>query len=190
MEPSDTELKAMQLGGIAKRNGWTGSIQHNDNLNETIFRAKRAAERIFMQWANGRLAEKPEYKLLSRVYTLQSQVEVIEKLEGWPDIIKILDINRKRKDPKNPVQLVKYYSRLPFDIEKDDDETIISALVNRQIWWYNSISMKIDTAKVMMPKKKSQVFSLKQVGHRKMFNFTEPQIGMRSVMLDQIVKVQ
>ena len=41
-----------------------------------------------------------------------------------------------------------------------------------------------------LPKRKSQVFEIKPVGHRRLLNFVDRDTGMRSVLLDQLLKVE
>ena len=187
MTDEDVQTKAIAIATVAKENGWKGAIRYDEITHETTLSARRGCESVLLIWDRNRLIQKPEYKLLGRTYYLPSQGALIQKLNSKPDIIKLLKINAGKR---NPVELVKQYRDLPFDVETDNDETIIAALVNRRIWWYNSVSMGVQNARVMMPKRKSQVFNIKSVNHRRMFNFTEPDIGMRSVMLDQLLKVQ
>ena len=41
-----------------------------------------------------------------------------------------------------------------------------------------------------IPKRKSQVFEIRPVGHRRLLNFVDRDTGMRAVLLDQLLKVE
>ena len=187
-------VKAQQIGRIAKENGWHGCIEEDAATKETILFAYRngqdfesADEKLTLVWRGNALADMPEYCLLDRTTNLQSQHLVIDKIKSYPDVVKIVKRHGNRGDIAT---LVKRYRRLPFDPIADTDETIMSALVGKHIWWYNGTECIVRDAWVTVPKRKSQVFELKPVGQRRLFNFVDKEIGMRSVLLDQLLKVE
>ena len=187
-------VKAQQIARIAKENGWHGSIEEDAVTNETILYAYRngqefdfADETVVLTWKGNALVESPEYSLLGQIVYLQSQHLVIEKIRDYPDVTKIVKKFHNRSDI---VELVERYRRLPFDPMADSNETIMSVIAGKRIWWYNRMDGNVRDAIVVSPKRKSQVFEIKPVGHRRLLNFVDRDTGMRSVLLDQLLKVE
>lgn len=176
-------MKAKRIARIAVENGWQGNIQHDKGA--TLLTAERNDESIIVGWQDNVMINAAHY-ILGKETQLHCAKQVLEYVEGWPDVLKLF-----RWFPNmNRPTLVEKYRRLPFDWENDDDDTIISNLIGRQIFWYSHISMKMYCDVVLEPKgKKSNKFEIKHVGHRKMFNFIGAQAGFRSVLLDALVKV-
>lgn len=187
-------VKAQQIGRIAKENGWHGSIEEDAAINQTVLYAYRngqdfdsADETVVLTWKGNALAEMPEYSLLGKTTNLQSQHLVIDKIRDYPDVAKIVKKFHNRPDI---VVLVERYRRLPFNPIDDSNETIMSAIGGRRIWWYNRMDGNVHDALVVTPKRKSQVFEIRPVGHRRLLNFVDRDTGMRSVLLDQLLKVE
>lgn len=187
-------VKAQQIGRIAKENGWHGSIEEDAVTNETILYAYRngpefdfADETVTLTWKGNALVERPEYSLLGRTVYLQSQHQILDKIRDYPDVTKIVKKFHNRPDI---VELVERYRRLPFDPLADSNEIIMSAVVGRKIWWYNRMDGNVRDGFVVSPKRKSQVFEIRPVGHRRLLNFVDRDTGMRAVLLDQLLKVE
>lgn len=175
-------MKAVRIGRIAKENDWHGSIE-KDGVT-TVLVATRNDERIECRWTDQQLTE-ATYSLFEKTWVLPCSKAVLEHVTGWPDIIKLL----KNFPDLSKVELVKKYRRLPFDWQTASDEEIIANLVGRQIIWYSHISQKMNHDLVIVPRTKRNHPYIKQVGHRKMFNYIGSHSGFASVLLDTLIKV-
>lgn len=180
--------KAKQLGRAAHHNGWKGSIEHDPSTLTTEFVAERNDEHLYVKWVDNTM-DKAEYYILGKRVQLACAKDVLKILRGWPDIIALLKLARA-ENVSGPY-IVETYRRLPFDWENDSDEDIMAAMVERKVYWYNRIDCKVTSDFVTRPRRKSQIFEIRQVGpHRKIFHFVGTQCGMRSVLLDMVLKVE
>ena len=187
-------IKAQMIGRIAKENDWHGNIEENATTRETILYAFRngndfesADEKLSLIWKGNALAEMPEYCLLYHWINLQSQHAVIDKIRDYPDVVKIVKKHGNRGDI---AALVDRYRRLPFNVIADSNETIMSAVVGRHICWYHRMDGKVSDAWVTVPKKNSKIFEIRPIKERRLLNFVDKDIGMRSVHLDTLLKVE
>lgn len=178
-------VKAKRLGRIAFENGWKGSIESENGI--TRFKAFRNDETIELQWNSTALAS-GTYKIFNYTQNLSSTSLARKVIEGWPNILKII---KHVPEGEFKVDFVKRYSDVPFDWETASSEKIIAAMLGRQIRWYSHLSTKIQNDRVHIPKSKAQLarYEVKQVGHRKMFNFIGD-VGFRSVLLDTLIQVE
>lgn len=179
-------VKAQAIAAIAVENGWKGSInkdffeEDGKRVRITILRAKRNDEVIKIAW-HGTRFKGGHYGFFEKVTFIQSSGIAIKKIEGWPDIIALLKVVPIESRP----QVTSVYVKLPFDWQNDDDDFIMSTMVERKLFWYNRIDGKIETDVVMNSKKNR----IAPVGHRKLFHFISPVVGFRSVLLDQVLRV-
>ena len=180
-------VKVMKLATVAKKNGWHGTIESEEKDGErlTTLLASRNDEKMSVLYRDNTMV-KARYSIFSVSYSLHCASLVIERLEGWPDLLKLF----KQFPTMNRPTLVERYRRLPFSFE-DPPEEIMEKMVGRPIVWYSRINNRIDTDFVLPPKKngKSENFRIADIGHRKMFHFIGSQIGFRSVLLDTLIKV-
>jgi hypothetical protein len=180
-------VKVRHIAGIAADNGWKGKIDSEviDGQRITTLAAMRNDESISMQYKNNEMTD-ADYYIFDKLMSLQSASQVIEKIQGWPDILKLF----KWFPNSNRPLLVEKYRRLPFDWETDDPNAIMDTMMGRKLFWYSHLSNKIHTDIVLekQPNKQSNKFEIRPVGHRKMFNFVGV-LGFRSVLLDTILKV-
>lgn len=182
--------KALTIAKIAKDNGWKGNITFDKAIGETTLKAKRNDEGFIMVWEdtadfNSRFMY-GKYRLFKRIYNMP-QLEIMKKIIGWPDIIRVLKLN---KGEGNAAELIKTYRRLPFDWQNDDNVTILNRLVDSKIWWYSRMDSGINSARVKPPKNKKSRFEIRNIDGRKLFNFIDTEVGMRSILLDTLLKVE
>jgi len=184
-------VKAKKLARVAVENGWTGTINSEveNDCRITILRANRkdCDESVFVKWENNVMKEASHLLLDGSVsFQLPCAKAVSEVFSGWPDVMQVIKNTPVSKKP----EVVRKYRKLPFDWENDPEDEIISKLIGTQIFWYSSVSAKIFSDHVLVPKKgKKSHVEIKPVGHRKMFNFIGSHSGFASVMLDTILKV-
>lgn len=180
-------VKAMKLATVAKKNGWHGSIESEkeDGTGVTVLKATRNDEAIAVYYRDNTMF-KARYKILDSVVSLHCPSLVIEKLEGWPDLLKLF----KQFPDLNRPKLVEKYRRLPFSFE-DSNDVILERLVGKTLFWYSHTSSRLDTDIVLVPRKntKAENFRIVDVGHRKLFHFIGAQNGFRTVILDSLIKV-
>lgn len=179
-------VKVMKMAAIAKRNGWHGSIDSEivDGQRVTVLTAERNGEELSVSY-RGETMYKAEYGILGAVTSLHCPSLAIEKLEGWPDLIKLFKQYPQLSRPK----LVEQYRRLPFTFD-DSAEDIIDKLVGKQLFWYSHTNSKITCDVVRHPKKNGDPnFRIVDVGHRKLFHFIGVSAGFRTVLLDTVIKV-
>lgn len=180
-------VKVMKLATVAKSNGWHGDISSEiqNGVRVTILKATRNDEKIGVLYRDNTMV-KGQYQILSTQQNLHCPSVVIEKLEGWPDILKLF----KQFPNLNRPTLVDKYRRLPFSFA-EPNEVILEKLVGKTLFWYSHINNRLDTDIVLVPKKstKKENFRIVDVGHRKLFHFIGTQIGFRSVLLDTLLKV-
>ena len=63
-------------------------------------------------------------------------------------------------------------------------------LIGHQLFWYGHTESKLHCDVVLPPTKKNSLqYNIKDIGHRKLFNFIGAQAGFRSVLLDTLIKV-
>lgn len=180
-------IKAKRLGRIAFENGWKGSLDHDPATSTTELSAERNDEHIYVKWIDNTM-DKAEYYILGKRVQLSCAKDVVKILRGWPDIIVLMKLARAL-NISGP-DIVETYRRLPFDWENDSNEDIMAAMVERTVYWYNRIDGRVESDFVTKPRRKSQIFEVKPVGHRKIFNFIGTQCGMRTVILDMVLKVE
>ena len=175
--------KASHVGSIAAQNGWKGKLDSEvvDGQRITSLTGRRNDESFYAYWEDEKLS-RAGYFIFSRETRLTCAKQLIEKIEGWPDLIKLY----KWFPDANRPNLTQTYRKLPFDLD-DDDEEIISKLLGRKLFWYGHESTKIHTDVVL--KSKSKKIRIQNVGHRKLFHFIGAQAGFRSVLLDTLIKV-
>lgn len=179
-------VKVMKMAGVAKRNGWHGNIDSEvvgtDRI--TVLTAERNGEELSVHYRNDTMY-KAEYTILGATVGLHCPSLAIEKLEGWPDVLKLF----KQFPTLSRPTIVEQYRRLPFSFE-DSNDVIIDRLLGKQLFWYSHTNSKINVDVVRHPKKNGDPnFRIVDVGHRKMFHFIGVSAGFRSVLLDTVIKV-
>jgi hypothetical protein len=179
--------KAQHIGRIAKENDWAGNLvsEVQKGTRITTITGQRNDEYFEMQWANQKLSyavyfmsfdnERHEVKITH-------SKQMIARLTGWPDVIKLYDWFPKANRPL----LTETYRKLPFSFD-DPNETIIEKLRGTKIFWYGHESTKIHED-VVLPKKSAKT-RIQDIGHRKLFHFIGAQAGYRAVLLDSLIKV-
>ena len=65
---------------------------------------------------------------------------------------------------------------------------VIATMMGRKVFWYSSLSNKIHCDVVLEKSKKNKNFAIRDINHRKLFNFVGVQ-GYRSILLDTVLKV-
>lgn len=181
-------IKAQKIASEAKSYDWHGSIDSEvvNGCRTTFLNAKRNDECIHMIWRNNEMIG-ATYSLFEHETELNCAATVLRHIEGWPDIVELL--KRFNTETSGIEFLISRYRRLPFDPDSDDDEAILKCLAGRHIWWYSSLTGKIRDEWVMEPRRKSQVFNLRKVGIKKLFSFTTVDTGIRSIVLDTLLRV-
>lgn len=172
--------KAKAIARLAVEHGWKGKISPNKETQIISLYAERNDEKIQLVWQGTKFLQ-GQYQFFDKVTQIASSGAGQVKIAGWPDIIALLKIIPIESRP----QVTSVYVKLPFDWQNDDDDFIMSTMVERKLFWYNRIDGKIETDVVMHSKKNR----IAPVGHRKLFHFISPVVGFRSVLLDQILRV-
>lgn len=177
-------VKAKRLARIAVEHGWKGNIESESGT--TLFTAWRNDESIVLEWSAGHLVS-GQYKLFDHTRILSSTSEARKHIEGWPNIMQIL---KHFPGGEFRTKVVERYNNVPFDWQTASNEDMMAAMMDREIYWYSHLSAKIQRDHVLKPKTKPQAgrYEIKQVGHRKMFNFIGT-VGFRSVLLDTLIQV-
>lgn len=180
--PNPVVNKVKTMIDIAVENGWKGNVsrEFHEGTRIIIFYAKRNDETIKITW-HGTRFKGGNYGFFDKVTMIPSSGQALKKIQGWPDIISLF---KSVPIGARPALAAKYV-KLPFDLASDDDETIIEAMIDRKVFWYNRIDSKIEVD-VMMRSKKNRI---QPVGHRKLLHFISPVVGFRSVLLDQVLRV-
>lgn len=175
--------KASLVGNIAGDNGWKANLKSEtvDSQRVTTLVGTRNDESFMMQWHGAKLFA-AEYLIFDRVEKITHSKEMIEKLSGWPDLIKLY----KWFPNMNRPLLTEKYRKLPFSLD-DPNEEIIAKLLGNKIFWYGHETAKLHVD-VVLPKQKDKS-RIQDIGHRKLFHFIGAQAGFRSVMLDTLIKV-
>lgn len=179
-------VKVMKMAATAKRNGWHGSIDSEvvDGERLTVLTATRNGEELSVRYRNDVMYQ-AEYKILDTITSLHCPSLAIEKLEGWPDVMKLF----KQCPTVSRPSIVDQYRRLPFSFE-DTAADIMDKLIGKQLFWYSHTNSKIQCDVVRHPKKNGDPnFRVVDVGHRKLFHFIGVSAGFRSVLLDTVIKV-
>lgn len=179
-------IKATRLAAVAKRNGWHGTLESDVVAGKrvTVLSVYRNDEKLVARYEDNVMVG-AEYSLFDRVWHLHTASLVIERLQDWPDLLKIL----KWWPSMNKPTLVNTYRQLPFGTE-DSNEDIMSSLIGRKLFWYSHVSQKLWCDVVLPPHgKKAEHYRIVDVGHRKLFHFIGAQAGFRSVLLDTLIKV-
>lgn len=184
-------IKARFIGRVAHQYDWKGNYSSDviEGQRITTITGQRNDEYFQMQWNDEKLAhaiyfihvgsEKHEIKITTAK-------KMMEKLSDWPDILDIFKWFPKANRPL----LVQKYRRLPFDLEEDSNEEIISKLLGCKIFWYGHQTAKYHTD-VVLPTMGNKTYKTRivDIGHRKLFHFLGAQAGFRSVLLDTLLKV-
>lgn len=182
----DGMIKALELAKAAKRHGWHGQFDSEivDGVRITVLKAARNGESLRATY-QGDSYSSGEYQIYTRKWNLHCASVALEKLEGWPDLIKMF----KWFPMLNRPLLVDMYRKLPFSLT-DPNEEIIPKLLGQKIFWYNSQGATIETDIVLHPRSSDgKNFRIADVGHRKLFHFIGAAIGFRSAFLDMLIKV-
>ena len=179
--------KVMKLAGVAKANGWHGTVESDvtDGVKYTVLQAARNDETMTICYRDGTMVDS-EYTIFGAVTNIYCPSTALDKLAGWPDLLKLFKLFPNMNKPK----LVETYRRLPFDFSEPNDE-IMQKMIGRQVTWYSHTSTRIDTDIVLVPRKntKKENFRIVDIGHRKLFHFIGSSIGFRSILLDTLLKV-
>ena len=181
-------VKAQHIGRVAKEHNWKGSLSSNvvEGQRITVISAARNDEYFQMKWIGGKLSHASYFIRVDEdkhEITITHSKAMLEKIAGWPDIFDLFKWFPKANRPL----LVEKYRRLPFNLEDDSNEEIISKLLGCKLFWYGHESTKYHTD-VVLPKKSNKV-RIQDVGHRKLFHFVGAQAGFRSILLDSLLKV-
>lgn len=179
-------VKAAKLAAAAKHNDWHGSFDSEVIEGEriTTLEVTRNDEYILVCYT-GNTMNHGEYRLFNKVWNLHCASVALDKLQDWPDLIKMF----KWFPQYNRPTLVDVYRKLPFDLDDPNDE-IITKLIGLKLFWYSHTSSKLHTDVVMQPRRSdTKNFRIADVGHRKLFHFIGAQCGFRSVILDTLIKV-
>lgn len=179
-------IKAMKIAIAAKRNGWHGNIDapEVDGIRHTTITATRNDESITVKYV-GNAYQYGSYTMLGKEFNLHCASVALEKVEAWPDILKLF----KEYPHHNKPKLVATYRRLPFQHDEPTEE-LMPKLVGKKIFWYSHEYNRLDFD-VPLPIKSSQSknYRIVPVGHRRLFHFMGAKCGFRSVLLDMIIKV-
>lgn len=180
-------IKAKKLARVAKANGWSGTLDSEviDSVRTTTLQATRNDEAITVCYTDNTMTY-GVYRIFDRIISLQCASDVKEKLQGWPDLLKLL----KWFPRENKPNLVNTYRHLPFSFDEPND-VIISKLLERKLFWYSHEGRKIeyDVPLPLKTKTSKQKTRIVDVGHRKLFHFIGVQVGFRSMLLDTLIKV-
>lgn len=179
-------VRAAQLAKAAKLNDWHGSFDSKvvDGVRDTVLDVTRNGESLRVAYSDNTFRS-GEYVLHTRRWNVHCASTALERLEGWPDLIKMF----KWFPNLNRPTLTETYRKLPFTFE-DSNQSIIESLIGCKLFWYYHTDGKIHTDVVLPPtRKNSPSYNIKDIGHRKLFNFIGAQAGFRSVLLDSLIKV-
>lgn len=182
----------------ATKLGWA-SKAWNSGANEWTAEASKDGDTLKLIYRDGR-------KVWARV-VLSNGVEVRLRSTGNWKLFAAgqYKVNRDhqprqtgKKAAKSEVIKDDVRSKLPFNLETDDEDTIIESLVGKRITWRNSISDTLDTAKVPTRARNCRI-RLHPKSERLMISFFESQGmsehgemlgGERTVYLDKILKAR
>jgi len=179
-------IKASKLAKAAKANDWHGRFDSEviDGERITTLEVTRSDEYCLVMYRDNSMV-RATYSILGHEQRLHCASVALEKLEGWPDLVKLFKLLPKANRPI----LVDRYRRLPFTFD-EPNEDIIAKLLGQKIFWYNHESAKLWCDVVLQPRKSdTKNFRIADVGHRKLFHFIGAQSGFRSVLLDTLIKV-
>lgn len=180
-------IKAGKLAKAAKANDWHGNftsekVESGERI--TTLDVTRNDEHVLVIYRDNTMI-KGEYSILGMNQRLHCASVALEKLRGWPDLMKLFKYCPKNIRP----QLVEKYRRLPFSFDEPNEE-IIQKLLGQKLFWYQHEGSKLVCDVVTMPRRNdTKNFRIVDVGHRKLFHFIGAQAGFRSVLLDTVVKV-
>lgn len=188
--------KAQAIAVQAVEHNWKGNLKSEvhtipsfdgtiEHFRETVLVGTRDEEMFRVVWIDNHLSSVC-YVIMGQEIELSCTKKLLRYITGWPDIIDLF----KRFPDMNRPELAQKYCRLPFDWKTAEDEYMLKCLAGQQIWWYDHTQGKIHSERVMVPRKKSQVFNIRQIGHRKLFSFCTVDTGMRSILLDTLLKVE
>jgi len=183
---TDGIVKAVELAKAAKLHGWHGTFDSEviAGVRETVLDVTRRGESLRVTYS-GNVFRSGKYELYSRRWNVHCASVALERLEAWPDLIKMFKWFPNMNRPK----LVEEYRRLPFTFEESND-VIMERLIGHQLFWYGHTESKLHCDVVLPPTKKNSLqYNIKDIGHRKLFNFIGAQCGFRSVLLDTLIKV-
>lgn len=184
----ESVYKVMRMAGVAKQNGWHGTLESDvvNGCKVTELQAARNDETITVIYRDGAMT-RSEYTIFGAVTSIYCPKTAIEKLSGWPDLLKLF----KQFPNMNRPTLVETYRRLPFSFDEPNEE-IMAKMIGRTVTWYSHTSTRIDSDTVLPPRKhtKKENFRIVDIGHRKLFHFIGTQIGFRSILLDTLLKVK
>lgn len=177
-------VKASKIANRAVAQGWKGHLDSDveSDHRKTVLTLSRNDECLVITWRNTSF-EQGAYSIFDSLKFIDNLVEIKQIVMGWPDVINLLEQCRTI----NPIHITDNYIRLPFNWREDDDETIINSLVGKQIWWWNSEAGKIHHEIVPFKKHASRIVP---VGHRKMYHFKTIDVGLCSILLDMVLKVE
>lgn len=181
-------IKVKILTETAKQHGWTGNLQSEviDGVRYTVLTMARNDESVALQYHDNTYY-KGDYYLFDKHWHVHCASLVLERLAGWPDLLKLF----KWFPNMNRPNLVGVYRQLPFNFE-EPNEDIIAKLIGRQLFWYSHEAAKLHVDVVLVPRNAtSKNFRIVDVaeGSRKLFHFMGASVGFRSVLLDTVIKV-
>ena len=179
-------IKASKLAKAAKANDWHGSFtsEEIDGHRITRLEVTRNDEYVLVMYRDNAMVQ-AVYRILNEEQRLHCASVVLERLQGWPDLLKLFKTFPKANRPL----LVEKYRQLPFSFDEPNDQ-IMAKLLGRKLFWYYHENSKMVCDVVLMPRKSdTKNFRIVDVGHRKMFHFIGAQAGFRSVLLDTLLKV-
>lgn len=179
-------IKALKIAGAAKRNHWHGHIDAPlvDGIRQTTITATRNDESIKVLYHDDAYQE-GQYKIFDRASNLHCASVALEKVQDWPDLIKLF----KDFPSLNRPTLVGKYRKLPFEHD-DPAEDVMSSMYGRSVFWYSHEFNRMDVDVVLAPRtSNSKQYRIAPVGHRRIFHFVGQKSGFRSVLLDTIIKV-
>lgn len=183
---TDGIIKAVKLAKAAKANGWHGTFDsvEKNGRQRTVLNVRRHDERLRVAYLDN-LYHRGDYAIFNRTWNLHCASVALERLEDWPDLIKLF----KWFPDKNRPTLTETYRRLPFTWDTPHEQ-IIESLIGQKLFWFFHQDGKIHTDVVLPPTRKNSTnYNIKDIGHRKLFNFMGAQVGFRSVLLDTLIKV-
>lgn len=195
------EENAKEHATFAEQNGWRAKVD-NSGVHEWTTTATRDGETLKIIWRDGRV-------MFSRV-VLGSGVEVrLRNSANWKKHasgksgIKANYVPKggrgKKAARQDSGEEDSIASRgLPFNLETDDGDTIIEALVGRTITWRRTIDNRLDSAVVPQRSRNCRMKAHPKSG-RLMISFYESQGqsehgellgGERTVFVDKIIRVK
>lgn len=178
---TDVLNRSNKIMEIAKDNGWVGSVTI-EATGHVVIAIIREDESLGIEWLHNDF-HVAHYYIFDRMLALPTLKEVGDVVRGWPDLLQLF---RWFPNMNRPTLTAKY-RRLPFELDADNEE-ILSKIVGRSVFWWDSIESRPRVDVVMKPKG-AKTNRIVDMGHRKLLHFNGARDGFKSLMVDAILKV-